>query len=245
MLRLKDHPFAVETFFRTSLVLTYALPVKALKDLVPQPLNLDTLNDEWAFIAVAMVQTKDLRPKGWPAILGNDFFLIGYRLFVRYVNEKGKRLRGLYILKSETDRSFMNFFGNIFTHYHYSKTDIDFRENENNLTVLSKKSGINVKIHSKGQEIPLPPHSPFKNWQEARRYAGPLPFTFTIDKKTKEILIIEGVRQNWIPEPVEVIKHEIGFMQNEIFKEAVLANAFIIREVPYYWKKGIVESWKA
>ena len=104
---------------------------------------------------------------------------------------------------------------------------------------------MDVRIHTNGQEIPLPQHSPFNTWQEARRYAGPLPFTFTIDKKTREILIIEGVRQNWIPEPVEVIRQEIRFMQKEIFKKAVLANAFIIRDVPYYWKKGIVESWKA
>jgi hypothetical protein len=50
----------------------------------------------------------------------------------------------------------------------------------------------------------LPEHSPFADWKEARRFAGPLPFTFTYNKDTKEVLFIEGVRQNWTPNPVKV-----------------------------------------
>ena len=73
---------------------------------------------------VAMVQTRELRPKGLPKFRGNSFFLIGYRIFVRYINKAGKRLRGLYILKSETDKKKMEWLGNIFTHYNYSTTDI-------------------------------------------------------------------------------------------------------------------------
>ena len=43
------------------------------RDGIPPCLELDTLNNQWAFIAVAMVQTKALRPKGFPKMLGNDF----------------------------------------------------------------------------------------------------------------------------------------------------------------------------
>ena len=91
---LKNHPFAVEAFFESSLVFTFAIPKEQLQHLIPECLKLDTFNDQWAFIAVAMVQTKHLRPKGFPKFAGNDFFLIGYRVFVRYTNNKGKRLRG-------------------------------------------------------------------------------------------------------------------------------------------------------
>ena len=95
---LKNHPFAVEAFFESSLVLTFAIPKSQVQDLIPECLELDTFNDKWAFIAVAMVQTKALRPKGFPKIVGNDFFLIGYRVFVRFTTHAGKSLRGLYIL---------------------------------------------------------------------------------------------------------------------------------------------------
>ncbi|HMG83843.1 MAG TPA: hypothetical protein VK559_12455, partial [Ferruginibacter sp.] len=58
---LKNHPFAVEAFFESSTVLTFAIPKEELEHLIPPCLTLDTFNDKWAFIAVAMVQTKGLR----------------------------------------------------------------------------------------------------------------------------------------------------------------------------------------
>jgi len=71
---LKNHPFAVEAFFESSVVLTFAVQKEELKSLIPECLALDLFNNEWAFMAVAMVQTKHLRPKGFPEIIGNDFF---------------------------------------------------------------------------------------------------------------------------------------------------------------------------
>ena len=111
---LKNHPFAVEAFFESSLVFTFAVPKEALQTLIPKCLSLDTLQ-EWGFVAVAMVQTTQLRPKGFPTWLGNDFFLVGYRVFVRYTNLANKRLRGLYILKTETDKKSMEWLGNTIT----------------------------------------------------------------------------------------------------------------------------------
>ena len=124
MKALKNHPFAVSAFFERSTVLTFAIPKEELLSFIPECLELDTFQDKWAFIAVAMVQTKNLRPTGTPEVLGNNFFLIGYRIFVKYHTSYGKRLRGLYIIKSETNKKKMEFFGNIFTHYNYTTTDI-------------------------------------------------------------------------------------------------------------------------
>lgn len=241
---LKDHPFAVEAFFESSIVLTFAVPVEELKPLLPACLELDTFGGKWGFVAAAMVSTKDLRPKGFPAFMGNDFFLTGYRIFVRYKDVRGKNLRGLYILKSETDKKKMSFFGNIFTHYKYTTTDIRLTKANGNTSIVSERSALNVEVKSDGDEIALPKDSPFKDWKEARRFAGPLPFTFTVNSETNEVLIIEGVREDWTPKPVEVIKYDIGFLKQKAFKGMVLANAFIIENIPYYWKKGRKEIWK-
>ena len=241
---LKNHPFAVEAYFESSLVFTFAVPKEELQRLIPDALELDVFQNQWAFVAVAMVQTEDLRPKGFPKILGNDFFLIGYRVFVRYKNEAGKNLRGLYILKSETNKKKMEFFGNIFTHYNYTTTDIQQVLENNTKEIFSAKSKFKVKISSKEENISLPKNSPFADWKEARRFAGPLPFTFTINTEKKEVLIIEGVRQNWIPNPVEVFDYDFDFLKKLKLKNPILVNAFIIKNVPYYWKKGKKEVWK-
>jgi len=241
---LKNHPFAVEAYFESSLVLTFAIPKEQLEKLIPECLQLDTFQDKWAFIAVAMVQTKDLRPKGFPKFMGNDFFLIGYRVFVRYTNKSGKSLRGLYILKSETDKKKMEFMGNIFTHYNYTTTDINQFEQKNTKEISSVNSKFKITLDKTEEEIFLPKLSPFADWKEARRFAGPLPFTFTYNKETKEVLIIEGVRQNWTPSPVKVIDYYFEFLSSLKLESPVLANAFVIKNIPYYWKKGKIEQWK-
>ncbi len=240
---LKNHPFAVEAFFQSSLVFTFAVPKEQLQHLIPECLQLDTFKDQWAFVAVAMVQTQDLRPKGFPKFMGNDFFLIGYRVFVRYTTRAGKNLRGLYILKSETDKKKMEFMGNLFTHYNYTTTDILQSVESNINTIKSTRSGFEVKTNTSEKEVSLPENSPFADWKEARRFAGPLPFTFTYNSATKQVLIIEGVRENWTPKPVEVIDFHFSFLNSLNLKNPVLANAFIIQNIPYYWKKGKLETW--
>jgi len=239
---IKDHPFAVEAFFERSLVLTYAVPLSQLQKLVPATLELDTLNDEFGFVAAALVQTKRLRPKGFPKFLGNDFFLIGYRVFVRYTNTAGKRLRGLYILGSQTDSKRMELAGNFFTRYNYSTTQITSEYNDQYEIISSESSGFRVKIDLTVTDIPLPNGSPFIDWKEARRFAGPLPFTFTVNEEQQEILIIEGVRSNWQPKPTKVLDHHFQFIQDLNLQDVTLANAFAVRNIPYWWKRGKKET---
>ncbi len=234
----------MEAFFESSLVLTFAVAKEELQSFIPACLGLDTFNHKWAFVAIAMVQTKGLRPKGFPAFFGNDFFLIGYRIFVRYTTKAGKNLRGLYIIKSETNKKRMEFFGNIFTHYNYTTTDITQTRVNDIEKINSIKSAFEIQVQQGDESIELPAGSPFSTWKEARRFAGPLPFTFTFNDKTNEVLIIEGVRQNWDPSPVKVIHWDVSFLRTLNLEDFQLANAFVVQNIPYYWKKGKIEKWK-
>ncbi len=240
---LKNHPFAVEAFFESSIVLTFAVSKEQLQNKIPECLQLDTFQDNWAFVAIAMVQTKDLRPKGFPKFMGNDFFLIGYRVFVRYLSDTGRRLRGLYILKSETNKKKMQFMGNIFTHYNYTTTDISVTKQKDIKEITSINSKFKVSL-DQSEQVVLPKYSPFENWKEARKFAGPLPYTFTYNQKNNEVLIIEGVRKKWKPKPINIRDYHFEFLESLKLQNPVLANAFIINDIPYYWKKGKKEVWK-
>ena len=239
---LKTHPFAVEAFFERSLVLTFAAPAAEIQALLPAPLVPDTFQDKWGFLAVALVQTRHLRPKGWPALLGQDFCLVGYRAFVRYTTPGGKRLRGLYILRSETNRRRMALLGNLLTHYGYVTTDISLTATpDDGLTASSRQGDLLIQTAAPGLGVALPVGSPFASWAEARRFAGPLPFTFSVE--AARVVIIEGVREHWQPAPVAVGQAHVGFLQQLPLSQLVLANAFLLRDVPYHWKKGRTELW--
>jgi hypothetical protein len=99
-------------------------------------------------------------------------------------------------------------------------------------------------LNTTGEDPALPALSPFGSWKEARRFAGPLPFTFTFDSASRDVLIIEGVRQQWAPRPIEVVEHSVGFLRSLDLRTLTLANAFIVEDVPYYWKKGRLEKWR-
>ena len=122
--RLRRHPFEVSAHFRHSLVLAYALPASALEPLLPATLEPDRHGD-LGFVVAAFVQTERMRPSFLPAALGLDFFLGGYRIFVRVAGRPS--LRGLHIIRSDTDRRLLTFFGNALTSYRYRTVDATCR----------------------------------------------------------------------------------------------------------------------
>src|SRR4051794_19952762 len=116
---LQRHPIPVRAHFEFSLVLAYALPAAVLAPLLPPGLTLDTYED-FGFLAIAMVRTRGLRTAFLPSVFGQEFFLTGYRIFARYRDPaSGRNLRGLRILRSDTNKRTMAFFGNRLTHYNY------------------------------------------------------------------------------------------------------------------------------
>jgi Uncharacterized conserved protein (COG2071) len=242
---LKRHPLPVRAFFRHCLVLTYAFPERVLLPLLPPGLTLDTYQG-LGFLAIALVQTEGLRPVGVPAALGQDFFLTGYRIFSRFRTAAGRSLRGLRILRSDTDREIMVLAGNALTHYHYMKCDAQIREENGRLEIRIKTNGeadLHVVANLAGKPAPLPEGSPFPNLHEARKFAGPLPFTFDYEAETHSIVRIQGVRRQWNPEPVAVEVRECTFLARPPFagERPVLANAFHLQDVPYRWERGICE----
>lgn len=246
---LKRHPFPVEAFFRHALVLTYAFPKNILSPLLPPGLVLDTYGEN-GFLAIAMVQTENLRPAAFPSSCGQNFFLTGYRIFSRYQTSTGATLRGLRILRSDTDRSAMAFFGNLLTHYHYRKSEVSLSEKDQLLEVKIKTPGAEADLHVladlTSRPAPLPHGSPFENLRDARRFAGPLPFTFDYETETHSIIRIRGVRENWNPQPVTVKVLQNTFLEREPFclTRPILANAFHIENISYRWEQGVREELK-
>lgn len=242
---LKRHPIPVRAFFRHCLVLTYAFPERTLRPLLPPGLTLDTCRG-LGFLAVAMVQTEGLRPVGAPAALGQDFFLTGYRIFSRFRNRKGRSLRGLRILRSDTDKRRMVVGGNLLTHYNYVKCDVAAAEEDGLLRIRIDTGGeadLQVVADLGSKPAPLPEGSPFADLKEARKFAGPLPYTFDYEAETGSIVLIRGVRQRWDPQPVRVEVSECGFLRRPPFasEAPVLVNAFHLQDVPYRWERGVVE----
>lgn len=240
---LKRHPFPVKAFFHQSLVLTYAFPSDLLQPLLPPRLTLDTYAG-LGFLAIALVQTRQLRPAFLPEALGQDFFLCGYRVFVR-LGHSASSLRGLRILRTYTDRRSMRSAGNLFTHYRYHLCQADLRDcpgqMECDIQTPHHDADLHVLAWPGDVPAPLPEASPFANDKDARRFAGPLPYTFDYEAQTHSIIRIRGVRQHWNPLQVRVAVLSNTFFRQEPFCRVtpILANAFYLHDVPYEWRPGV------
>ena len=239
---LKRHPFPVVAFFEYSLVLTYALPRTVLEPLLPPGLQLDTFQD-FGFLAVAMVQTKGLRPAKAPRWCGQDFFHTGYRIFARCKTASGRNLRGLRILRSDANNSLVVKIGSLLTHYEYHRSRVQVERKNGILEIRAqtRKGEADLRLCAQLRGEPsLPDGSPFQNFEEASRYAGPLPFTFDYERETNSLIAVKGIRKHWNHRPVTVEVAQNTFLDQEPFRSVkpILANAFYLENVPYRWLRG-------
>jgi hypothetical protein len=243
--RLKRHPLSIAAHFCHSLVLTYAFPGDLLEPLLPPGLALDAYG-EHGFVAVATVQTERLRPSFLPRAAGLDFFLTGYRIFVRA--ERTPSLRGLYILRSDADRRAMVVLGNLLTHYRYRLAEVSCSARNGSLEIRvstpGREADLQVVADLNSRPAPLPQHSPFDDVAAARRFAGPLPYTFDYERPSRSIIAVRAVRQHWDPQPVAVEVRKATFFASPPFTDAepVLANAFYVDSVDYRWERGRILS---
>lgn len=241
---IRTHPFPVVADFADCLVLTYAFPRRALERILPRGLALDTLGDQ-AFVAVAVVDTRRLRPAGFPKQFGRDFVLAGYRIFVRYRTPEGRTMRGLYILRSDANRRAMVALGNVLTHYNYHKASCDVCRDGDVLDIgirtrdsagdLRVRATVATSDASRSTAI-------FPTPQDARRFAGPMPYTFDVDDDGRSLIVIKGIREHWEPTPVKVSVSANAFidaLELQLRAKATLASAFHIGDVAYRWERGV------
>lgn len=240
--RLKRHPMPIRAHLNDCVTLTYAFRPEVLAPLLPPGLELETFRG-YGFVAVALVRASALRPAGWPGALGQDFFLAGYRLFTRFRRPDGRAIRGLRILRSDTDRRRMVAGGNLLTHYNYHRclAGLEVSRGRIRVAVDTPDHGGDLRLVVRLDDQALPDGSPFSSAREARAFAGPLPFTFDYERETDAIIAIEASRANWRPVPVAVDVQRVSFFDQLPFRGAtpLLAAAFHVTDVEYRWARGV------
>ncbi|MES2437839.1 MAG: DUF2071 domain-containing protein [Verrucomicrobiota bacterium] len=239
---LKRHPFPVVARFEQVVAVSFAFPEATLAPLVPAGLQIDG-HEGLGFVTAALVWTRHLRPAGFPEFLGQDFFLAGYRIFTRLRDGSGRNLRGLKILRSETDKRRMVSLGNLMTGYNYRQVAVRIgKEGSDTHVVTTRPDGertLDLTFDAETPDAVLPTGSPFADWRTARRFAGPMPFTFSPEADGR-FVVIEGRRADWTPRPVAVRHWRVGLFDEAPFGGVtpVLANAFAVENISYRWERG-------
>lgn len=231
------HRLPVRAHFDWALAVTFHAPAARVAPLVAPGLELDEWNGS-GFLAAAFVATRRLRPAPLPGFLGARFFLAGYRLFARFRSPGGRVYRGLQILGSETDRRLMAWGGRLLTHYGYRRAATRV-ERDGAALAVATASGTRVRVRLDGGELPV--GSPFADWRQARRFAGPMPWTFAAEDGGRTIVRVEGVRTHWEPRQATVEEAVVPFLAERLGFAPEPAAAFLVEDVDYRWRAGVRE----
>jgi hypothetical protein len=171
--------------------------------------------------------------------------LSGYRIFARFTIPGGRVLRGLRILRSDTDRSTMAFAGNLLTHYNYRLAKVDFSATPRALNLQIRTPGaeadLDVIARLEDSQPSLPPTTCFHSEKRARSFAGPLPYTFDYERETHSIVVIRGRRENWHPRLVPVEVHRCTFIEQPAIAAGHprFVSAFHVAGIDYRWDRGV------
>jgi hypothetical protein len=244
---LKRHPLSVRARFEFVLSVTYAFPPEILSQFLPNGLRLDEWNG-LGFLAAAFVQARHMRPALLPKFIGRSYFFGGYRVFCRYVTRQGRELRGLRIIRSDTDKGLMVAVGDLLTHYNYHLAEVDLEQSSDRIRVrIASRDGhgdvdLSANIAPTGEF--LPEGSPFSNPHDAKHFVGPMPYTFAEESETRSIIRIHGIHKGWKPRLVPVNVNRLSFFEQPSFGnlKPVLASCFYIEDVDYRWKRGVREQ---
>jgi SAM-dependent methyltransferase len=153
-------------------------------------------------------------------------------------------MRGLRIIRSDADRAMMVAGGNLLTHYNYRKCDAMVAADGETLSIHIRTPDAAADVDVTADLAvtdALPPTSPFRNLHDAKRFAGPLPYTFDYEPETHSIIAIKGVRENWSPHLVNVDVRNLSFFNRREFAGVtpILASAFYVHDIPYRWQRGV------
>jgi hypothetical protein len=243
---LKRHPLSVRAHFEFVLSVTYALPPDILSKFLPAGLRLDEWNG-LGFLAAAFVQAHRLRPALFPKFAGRSYFFGGYRVFCRYITRDGRELRGLKIIRSDTDKGLMVAIGDLLTRYNYHPAKVELQRSSNCVGVrIASGDGfgdVDLSADIAHTDEFLPESSPFSSAHDARHFVGPMPYTFAEEPETNSMIRIHGIHKGWKPRLIPVSVKRLSFFEQELFAGAkpLLASCFYIQDVDYCWKRGVRE----
>lgn len=129
------------------------------------------------------------------------------------------------------------------TGYNYRQVAMEIQQAHSDTRVVTTLVGgektLDFTFDAAVENASLPLGSPFPDWRTARRFAGPMPFTFS-PEPDGSFVVIEGSRADWTPRPVVVKEWYVGLFDEAPLRGVtpILANAFAVENIAYRWSRG-------
>jgi len=233
---------AIASTFFTNSILMYSCEPDDLQRLLCPGIDVDVIGGR-GHLAVAFVDQRDFRPRGFPRWAGRDFFMVEYLAFVTYESSDGRQMRGLYLLQSDTPSTLACIGSRVFSHYRFRKIDLTINETDTTRRFTSTKARIDVAISldtdtdtdtdTDGSEEP---------WADYGQLSKPRSFNFQHLKRSNATLVIRGVLKGWTPRPATVLTSDIAAVEELGINFDGPPKAIEVDNVEYLWRNSRIDT---
>jgi hypothetical protein len=247
-------PFEANTVWAEAVCINIRLDPAALRPLVPHYFELD-LHDGYAYVSLTASRLKNFGAGAVPNVLRTNFYQATYRAHVTYTDFRGRRTRGCYFVRSDTNSAIMSLTANLLPEFkaHHCGTCPMLMARNGDQFVLTvdppdDPSGRVVLVMDTGRELDtLPASSRFRSVSEAYEYIVDFHDAFSFDPDTGEVFILRIDRGDWQIKIVEPTDYYLGYMSEGPFPagSAELDSVFYFRNTPYRWLPLLKERVRA
>jgi hypothetical protein len=237
-------PFDANTVWAEAVAVNYRLDPAALRPLVPAVFDLDLYAGK-AFVSLTASRLKDFGVGRLPAALRMNFYQATYRAHVTYTDFRGRRLRGCYFVRSETNSRLMSLTANLLPEFraHHCGTYPIVMARQDGQLVLTVDSGADpagkvVLVLDTGRpRADMPGTSVFPSVGAAYDFLVDFYDAFAFAPDSGEVFLLRIERGPWHIQVVEPVDYYLGYFSDGAFPpgSAALDSIFYFRDVPYRW----------
>jgi uncharacterized protein YqjF (DUF2071 family) len=244
-------PFEANTVWAEAVAVNVALEPAALRPLVPAVFDLDLYAGK-AWVSLTASRLKDFGV-GWaPRAARMNFYQATYRAHVTYTDFRGRKMRGCYFVRSETNSRLMSLTANLlpeFRAHHCQTHPILMARNGDHLllTVDSEgdPAGKVVLLLDTARPLPgMPVGSLFLSVKEAYDFLVDFYDAFSYDGAAGEVFLLRIERGDWRIAVHEPLDYYLGYFSDGPLPpgSAVLDSVFYFRNCPYRWLPLVKEK---
>jgi len=215
-------------------VLVYRTPAPSVAGLVPEGFDLNTRNG-YAFWNIAISQVEALRPWGLPPWGGFDCAIVTCGLSVSTQTRTGKKMRGLYPVRSDADPRFLWFLGNEFLSFQTHRATIEFEQKGHRLIVT-----VDSQEDDQGHAyLSVDLERPVSMTLESAHFPVHPGILMSHDKWLSRIHFTEMIHDLLFPwNPVHIQEARWNLFRDLDQEQAVLETAFRIEPAEFTWRVG-------
>lgn len=230
----------MQSLIRRCWLITHRAPEREILPLLPAELRPVT-HGGFAFLNIVVARMEAMRPQGLPAMLGLDYWHVGYRVYAKAATDAGER-EGLYFLRSDCDRRLLALGGNLLSEFQFHVARIQVSEAGTETSIRVEAPGAQAALTlGRDRVTTLAEGSPFTSIAEAEAFLKYKPCGLAQAGPGRvNLLPIRREEAAWRARPVQAIRQEWEYLRGLPGARPELA--FEVAPIEYRFDRGRIQE---